>query len=72
MEYPYFGKSDNSELVVLFTSYGLGEVIVGNNNHPVGEISDGWIMSCFSKIDYKEKGVKTMKKEAPKHYRVAL
>ncbi len=72
MKYPYYGKSEFDEMIVCFSSWGTGVVVEkGNYTGPngVGYSSSGWVMDLFEETDYKEKKVKTMKKEA-KHYRV--
>ncbi len=48
--YPCIMRSAKSPLVVLFSSYGIGTVVKGIIEHPIGEYLDGWKMESFALI----------------------
>ena len=50
-DFPKLMKSNNSDLIVLFTSEFNGVVLVEGSTWSVGRVSDNWSMSGF--IDLK-------------------
>lgn len=59
-EYPFLGKSNKANTVVLFTKVGCGVVVHGGNdypNYPIGEYRTDWIMTAFKRLPDGEKVV---------------
>jgi hypothetical protein len=53
-EYPHLGKSSVSKLIVLFTSYGTGTVVVSDEVNSLGEFKkELWNMVKFIPLPAK-------------------
>ena len=49
MDYPCLGESITTGLVVLFSSKGVGTVVIGSGVHAIGDYSTIWKMDTFLK-----------------------
>ena len=48
--YPFLGKHDYSDLVILFTADSIGTVVREGDNKKLGQFGDDWYMSVFIRL----------------------
>jgi hypothetical protein len=48
--YPFLGKHNHSDLVVLFTADSIGTVVREGNDKKLGHFIDDWYMPVFTRL----------------------